>query len=73
MKIDLYITLEICRIIALLIEPIAPMISNKMYHQLGINSRLDLENGVKFGLLTPGSILPKPEPIMHRIELSEYL
>ncbi len=66
---DIYAVLESCRIIGLLLNPIVPNISKKILIQLNQNQvTKDWINLLNWGVLEPGLILPKPEPIIIKID-----
>jgi len=66
----IYNVLESTRIIGLLLLPILPNLSSKIDNQLG--SLYDNKNSwyqqLSWGLLQPNSILPKPNPIIEKLE-----
>ena len=71
---DLYVVLEAARIVGVLLSPLLPELSARILAQLGI----DAVNGpwkdqLRWGGLTSGSVLPKPNPVMQRLELEEPL
>ena len=62
------------RIVGLLLAPLLPDLSERILSQLG--ERLDPDNWSKqlnWGRLCSGSALPKPTPVMQRLELDEPL
>jgi methionyl-tRNA synthetase len=69
---DLYMVLESTRIVGLLLAPLLPDLSSRILDQL--NCRLDPEHWLdqlRWGRLTSGAELPKPVPVMQRLELDE--
>ncbi|WP_269622926.1 methionine--tRNA ligase [Prochlorococcus marinus] len=65
----IYNVLESCRIIALLINPILPKISQEILRQLGYKNILnEWKDELKWGRLKEGTKLPIPKPILNRIE-----
>ena len=71
---DLFAVLETTRIVGLLLAPLLPDLSERILSQLG--ERLDPDNWSKqlnWGRLCSGSALPKPTPVMQRLELDEPL
>lgn len=75
----LYSVLESVRLSALLLAPIIPNISNKIYQQLGFNYDFNdknlsantelLGNHLQWGILNINKDLPKPTPIFAKLEL----
>jgi methionyl-tRNA synthetase len=71
---DLYVVLESTRIVGLLLAPLLPDLSSRILNQL--NCSLDPEHWLDqlhWGGLTSGTELPKPEPVMARLELDDDL
>ena len=71
---DLFAVLETTRVVGLLLAPLLPDLSERILSQLG--ERLDPDNWSKqlnWGRLCSGSALPKPTPVMQRLELDEPL
>jgi methionyl-tRNA synthetase len=71
---DLYVVLESTRIVGLLLAPLLPDLSSRILDQLDCS--LDPEHWMdqlQWGGLTSGSELPKPVPVMARLELDEDL
>ena len=68
-KLIIYNVLEATRIIGLLIKPILPEFSNKILHQLGENElrNKEWEESLKWGLLQESRNLPKPIPIINKL------
>ena len=69
-KIIIYDVLEATRIIGLLLEPFLPTISSKIISQLG---EIDLKDKnwiekLEWGLLPISSDLPKPKPIVNKLD-----
>ncbi|MEB3320269.1 MAG: methionine--tRNA ligase [Cyanobium sp.] len=79
---DLYAVLEASRLVAVLLAPLLPDLSARMLVQLG---QVPFESGSgasedgrwlaaqAWGLLQPGLPLPRPEPVMQRLELDSPL
>ena len=71
---DLYAVLESSRIVGILLQPIVPDLSERILTQLGLGSVSGAWNDhLTWGRLVPGSVLPKPEPVMQRLELEAPL
>ncbi len=69
---DIYSVLESCRIIGVLLNPIVPDLSERILKQLNIDiSYVTFENSLQWGLLNPDNPLPKPSPVMVKIEYNE--
>jgi methionyl-tRNA synthetase len=73
----LYSILESVRLVAYLLYPIIPNITQEIYQQLGylpnfIDNNPDLLDwqGASWGILPNGQILPEPQPIFQRIEIT---
>lgn len=69
---DLVIVLEAIRIIAIMLSPITPGLSSRIYAQLGFSE--DQFNGVtwndtRWGGLKQGHVTAEPKPVFARIEL----
>ncbi len=66
----IYNVLESTRIIGLLLLPILPELSSRIDSQLGNNYKKDLQwkDQIKWGSLEFNSELPKPSPIMNKLE-----
>lgn len=69
---DLVIVLEAIRIVAIVLSPITPSLSSRIYTQLGFSE--DQFNGVtwrdtKWGGLKKGHVTAEPKPIFAKIEL----
>ena len=69
-KIIIYNVLEATRIIGTLLKPILPEFSNKILNQLGENNNENnnWEERLKWGLLSLSSDLPKPTPIINKLD-----
>jgi len=68
---DLVIILEIMRIIAIALSPIAPSLSLRIYTQLGFTEdqfRLLRWEDTKWGGLKAGQVMMEPKPVFARIE-----
>ena len=71
---DLYAVLETTRLVGLLLAPLLPDLSERILVQLG--QSLDPNNWwnqLIWGRLRSSSSLPKPTPVMQRLELDEPL
>ncbi len=69
---DIYSVLESCRIIGVLLNPIVPDLSERILKQLNIDTTsVTFENSLNWGLLNPDNPLPKPNPVMVKIEYNE--
>ena len=70
----LYALLEACRWYAWLSHPVMPMISRRIFEQLGLDGDEELKKGwdkaLVWGGLTPGSPLGEPKPLFPRQEPS---
>ena len=66
----IYNVLESTRIIGLLLLPLLPELSSKINKQLGsiYKKELPWEEQLSWGLLTSNSKLPKPSPIINKLE-----
>ena len=65
----IYNVLEATRIIGILLKPILPEFSNKILNQLGENDikNINWEDRLKWGLLPESKELPKPIPIINKL------
>jgi methionyl-tRNA synthetase len=79
---DLYAVLEAARIVALLMAPLLPDLSERMLVQLGQavpDSGVDAPadgawlQQLGWGGLVAGATLPEPSPVMARLELDDPL
>ena len=66
----IYNVLESTRIIGLLLIPLPPELSSKINEQLGsiYKKEVPWEQQLKWGLLISNSNLPKPNPIINKLE-----
>jgi methionyl-tRNA synthetase len=66
----IYNVLESTRIIGLLLIPLLPELSSKINEQLGSTYQKDVpwSQQLKWGLLISNSKLPKPSPIINKLE-----
>ena len=66
----IYNVLESTRIIGLLLIPLLPELSSKINEQLGSTYQKDLpwKQQLKWGLLISNSTLPKPNPVINKLE-----
>ena len=66
----IYNVLESTRIIGLLLQPLLPELSSKINEQLGSIYRKEISwyQQLRWGLLVSNSILPKPTPIINKLE-----
>jgi len=71
----IYNVLESTRIIGLLLLPLLPELSSKINEQLGSTYREDItwEQQLSWGLLISDMILPKPTPIINKLEYDQHL
>ena len=60
--------LEAVRIVAVLLTPITPRLSQRILEQLGVGDQAVSWRDVTWGMLKPGSQLPKPSPVFQRLE-----
>jgi methionyl-tRNA synthetase len=77
---DLYAVLEAARIVALLLAPLLPDLSQRMLEQLGqpavdstAQDQGDWPQRLGWGGLLSATPLPEPSPVMARLELDEPL
>ena len=70
---DLYAVLESARIVASLLAPLLPDLSERMLAQLNQPGPPRWPQHLAWGLLEPGEPLPESEPVMARLELGEPL
>ena len=66
----IYNVLESTRIIGLLLQPLLPELSSKINDQLGsiYKKEIPWEQQLRWGLLISNSSLPKPTPIINKLE-----
>ena len=71
----IYNVLESTRIIGLLLLPLLPGLSSKINEQLGSIYREEIpwEKQLSWGLLVSNSSLPKPTPIINKLEYEQHL
>ena len=71
----IYNVLESTRIIGLLLIPLLPELSSKINEQLGSIYRKEIswKKQLSWGLLVSNSILPKPTPIINKLEYEQHL
>ena len=71
----IYNVLESTRIIGLLLLPLLPELSSKINEQLGSTYSEDItwEQQLSWGLLISDTILPKPTPIINKLEYDPHL
>ena len=60
--------LEAVRILAVLLAPITPRLSQRIMEQLGVDYQTVSWHDVAWGVLKPGNDLPKPAPVFQRLE-----
>ena len=71
---DLYVVLESARIVGVLLSPLLPDLSERILSQLGFEPISGCwSDQLRWGVLSPGAALPKPSPVMQRLELEEPL
>ena len=66
----IYNVLESTRIIGLLLLPLLPELSSKIDRQLGslYKNEIPWDQQLKWGLLISNSSLPKPSPVINKLE-----
>jgi len=71
----IYNVLESTRIIGLLLLPLLPELSTKIDRQLGsiYNEEIPWKKQLSWGLLVSNSSLPKPTPIINKLEYEQHL
>ena len=71
----IYNVLESTRIIGLLLIPLLPELSTKINDQLGSIYREEIpwKKQLVWGLLVSNSSLPKPTPIINKLEYEQHL
>ena len=71
----IYNVLESTRIIGLLLIPLLPELSTKINEQLGSIYREEMpwKKQLFWGLLVSNSSLPKPTPIINKLEYEQHL
>jgi len=71
----IYNVLESTRIIGLLLLPLLPELSTKINEQLGSINREEIpwKQQLSWGLLVVNSSLPKPTPIINKLEYDKNL
>ena len=71
---DLYAVLESCRLVGMLLNPLVPALSERILGQLAlsINSE-NWQSKLQWGVLESGALLPKPTPVMQKLEISSSL
>ena len=71
----IYNVLESTRIIGLLLQPILPELSSKINEQLGsiYKKEIPWEQQLSWGLLVSDSNLPKPTPIINKLEYEQHI
>ena len=71
---DLYVVLESARVVGVLLAPLLPDLSGRILSQLGFQPNSGpWSDQLVWGVLQSGSALPKPSPVMQRLELEEPL
>ena len=66
---DIYSVLETVRIVALLIYPFTPLLSERISKQLNQDvTNINWRKRLKWGLLKQGIPLPEPEPVFLKLE-----
>ena len=71
---DLYVVLESTRIVGLLLAPLLPDLSHRILEQLGcVLDPNHWPEQLQWGGLITGTELPKPMPVMQRLELEDDL
>ena len=71
----IYNVLESTRIIGLLLIPLLPELSTKINEQLGsiYKEEIPWKEQLSWGLLVSNSSLPKPIPIINKLEYEQHL
>ena len=71
----IYNVLESTRIIGLLLLPLLPELSTKINEQLGslYKEEISWKQQLSWGLLVSNSSLPKPTPIINKLEYEQHL
>ena len=71
----IYNVLESTRIIGLLLIPLLPELSTKINEQLGsiYTEKIPWKKQLSWGLLVSNSRLPKPTPIINKLEYEQHL
>ena len=71
----IYNVLESTRIIGLLLIPLLPELSTKINEQLGSIYREEIswKQQISWGLLESNSSLPKPTPIINKLQYEQHL
>jgi methionyl-tRNA synthetase len=71
----IYNVLESTRIIGLLLLPLLPELSSKINEQLGLIYREEIpwKKQLCWGILVKNSSLPKPTPIINKLEYEKHL
>ena len=71
----IYNVLESTRIIGLLLLPLLPELSSKINEQLGLVyiENIPWKQQLIWGLLVSNSSLPKPTPIINKLEYEQHL
>ena len=71
---DLYAVLECCRLVGLLLHPLVPDLSDRVLDQLDQGAMpAHWGESLVWGRLASGHALPKPNPVMQRLELETPL
>ena len=60
--------LEAVRIVAVLLAPITPRLSERIFEQLGLSYQMVSWRETAWGALKSGNELPKPNPVFQRLE-----
>ncbi len=67
----LYNLVEVCRILAVLLWPVLPKTSEKIYTQLGLRDSPDRWSACRWGGMQPGHVVGKPELLFPRRDLNK--
>lgn len=74
-RICLSTVLEACRIVAVGLSPVTPILSRRIYAALGIEQLwvdgLDWDEAMSWGGLTAGMSFAKPKPVFPRLEIEQ--
>ena len=69
---DIYTVLETCRIIAVLLFPLVPDLSNRIFSQLKVDENtINFNESLEWGRLNPSNGLEIAKPVMEKIEYDD--
>jgi methionyl-tRNA synthetase len=66
---SLYCSLEVLRIAGILLSPVMPVKSKELLERVGWTKTSTFEDAKTWGLLAPGTVVSKGDPLFPRIEL----